>query len=1112
MTSKPKKHRAGEVPEGQFEPEESSSSLMARNFEPGDEVADRYRIVRFVAEGGGGEVYEAEDTALGTHVALKTLRSVDRDLDDPEPAVRRFKREINLARQVTHPNVCRIYDLGQHRKDDGELVLFLTMELLLGETLRDRIRRVGKLSTEEALPIARQMADALEAARVAGVVHRDLKSANVILVPPEQEDDEFRTVVTDFGLARFEREAETASTKAGHVVGTPEYMAPEQLEGGNVTAAADIYAFGMVLFEMVTGQLPFSGSSPLVTALQRLREDPSSPRIYVPDLEPTWERTILHCLRRQPEDRFATADEVVRSLQGQKADPPPTPVWLRWAAALGLTAVLGLLGWLVSGGSSKVAQAEFQPRKSVALVGVHNLTHKEEYDWLGSALTEMLATEAAAGGQLRVIPGADVARARLELEMQEQDLHAGSLPQPMLEGLARLLGTDLLISGGYTVAGEGSMRLDVRIEDPSSGEVLARFSRRGTEKGILDLVEDVGADLRKNLGIGAATASALRAAFPKDSQARRLYSVGLQSLRHEEIAEALEMLRGAAQVDPDQPMVQSALASAWASAGHRPKAQQSARDALGALERIAGTDRDLPERDRRWVEALAQGQLGQHQEARKLWAELAAEYPDDLELGLRLADAQVSAGEASEALETIARLRNLPRGDDPRLHLAEAEAARAVSGYEQQMEAAERALASARDIGATLLAARASEVMAGAARDLGQPQRGLDLYGEAIEAYRTAGLAGPVARAQVAQAKILRQTGRFDEARPLLEEALEVAEEIGDLGTLKHAYNTLAIIHRQQGRLSAALAMHKLELRANEESGDRRGVQITRTSLGVAQRRFGELDEAEESFRVALEMAREEGNRRGEEINLNLLGEVLLRRGRLAEARQRFEAALKVNESTNSPRGRAYYLSSLGEVDLFQGRLDSARRHHREALEIRTEIQEATNIAYSQVSLAMVSLAAGESAEAARLAHLAAEEFEAEGKPDAEALARALVARAAAQEGKRAEAEAEIARARELSGRTDENVSYLLGIDLQSARVYAALGRFDEALELLQGVRQKAADWGLEDSRLEADVLKARFEAEQGVEGAAERLRQAEDEARRLGFLGLVEEPGASTG
>ena len=152
----------------------------------------------------------------------------------------------------------------------------------------------------------------------------------------------------------------------------------------------------------------------------------------------------------------------------------------------------------------------------------------------------------------------------------------------------------------------------------------------------------------------------------------------------------------------------------------------------------------------------------------------------------------------------------------------------------------------------------------------------------------------------------------------------------------------------------------------------------------------------------------------------------------------------------------------------------------------------------------MVSLAAGEFAEAERLALLAAEEFETEGKPDAEALARALVARAAAQQGRTDEASVVIARARELSGRTDENVSHLLGIDVQSARVYAALGRYDEAFDLLQGVRKKAADWGLEDTRLEADVLLARFDAEQGADGAMERLRQAEEEARQLGFLGLV--------
>ncbi|MDA8018437.1 MAG: tetratricopeptide repeat protein [Thermoanaerobaculia bacterium] len=1104
MTSESGEHRSAAAPDSRSGSEPSSTSIVTLNFSAGDRVADRYRIVRFLAEGGGGEVYEAEDTALGTHVALKTLRAVDRDLDDPEPAVRRFKREINLARQVTHPNVCRIYDLGQHRKEDGELVLFLTMELLLGETLRDRIRREGKLSLGDALPIAQHIADALEAARAAGVVHRDLKSANVILVPSDHEAAGFRAVVTDFGLARFEREAETGTTRAGRVVGTPEYMAPEQLEGGNVTAAADIYAFGMVLFEMVTGHLPFAGSSPLVTALQRLREDPSSPRIYVPDLEPRWEGTILRCLKREPEARFGSAEDVVRSLRGLEAGSKTTRLWPRWVAGLALTASVGFVGWLLSGGPANVAEAAFQPRKSVALVGVYNLSHKPEHAWLSSALTEMLATEAAAGGRLRVIPGADVARARLELGVEDDDLHGGDLPRSTLEGFARLLGTDLLVRGGYTVVGEGSLRLDLRVEDPSNGEVLARFSRRGTEAGILDLVESAGADLRANLGVSETAPSALRAAFPEDDQARRLYTEGLHLLRHEDIGQALEMLKGAVQLDPDQPKVQSTLASAWASAGHRPKAQHVARNALSALERIAGTDHDLPERDRRWVEAQSLGQLGEHRRANEIWAELAREFPDDLELGLRLADSQVSSGEPSEALETVARLRNLPRGDDPRLHLAEAEAARAVSGYEQQMAAAERALAAARDIGATLLAARANEVIAGAARDLGQPERGLMLYNQAIAAYREAGLRGPVARAQVAQAKILRQTGRFDEAKPLLDQALVVAEEIGDLGTQKHAYNTLAIIHRQQGRLSAAKAIHKLELRANEETGDRRGVQITRTSLGVVHRRLGELDDAEESFRVALDMAREEGNRRGEEINLNLLGEVLLRRGRLDEARTRFESALEVNENTGSPRGRAYYLSSLGEVALLQGDLDLARRRHQEALDIRVGIQEATNVAYSQVSLALVALTASDAHEAERLALAAAEEFEAEDKPDAEALARALVARAKAQQGESSAAAREIARARELSQITDENVSYLLGIDLHSARVYAALGRVEEALELLRSVSEKASDWGLVDSRLEADVLSARLRLRQGTEDAAARWKEVEEEARSMGFLGLI--------
>lgn len=272
---------------------------------PGLLIAERYRIVRFIAQGGMGEVYEAEDTELRERVALKTVRS---EIASNPGSIERFKREVHLARQVTHPNVARIFDIGHHGP-----VFFLSMEFLAGETLEARLRRDGRMTTEQALPLVAQMASGLAAAHKVGIVHRDFKSANVMLVPSSEGE---RVVVTDFGLARGPAVGEGSVTSMGAIVGTPDFMAPEQVQGGAITAATDQYALGLVLYEMVTGARPFTGESPLAAVFKRLTEPPASPRAHVKDLDPRWEAVLLRCLERDPADRFTSVLEVVKSLGG----------------------------------------------------------------------------------------------------------------------------------------------------------------------------------------------------------------------------------------------------------------------------------------------------------------------------------------------------------------------------------------------------------------------------------------------------------------------------------------------------------------------------------------------------------------------------------------------------------------------------------------------------------------------------------------------------------------------------------------------------------------------------------------------------------------------------
>ena len=289
-------------------------------FSDGAIVAERFRIVRMLGAGGMGEVYEAEDVVLGgERIALKTLRA---SLAADEASRERLRKELLLARRITHPNVCRVHDVYEHHMSSSDRLLFFTMELLDGETLADRLSRETLTSTT-ALPIARQIGAALQAAHSVRVAHGDLKPANIILARTHTTNE--RAVVTDFGLARALPAGSGAISTSGvsRPWGTPAYMAPEQLISGTVTRATDIYAFGVILCELVTGQRPYTDGSPMFLALKKMRHAPKLPREDVNSLDSRWQAAIVRCLDADPDKRFAFAPDVVKALEGR----PATRYW-----------------------------------------------------------------------------------------------------------------------------------------------------------------------------------------------------------------------------------------------------------------------------------------------------------------------------------------------------------------------------------------------------------------------------------------------------------------------------------------------------------------------------------------------------------------------------------------------------------------------------------------------------------------------------------------------------------------------------------------------------------------------------------------------------------------
>ncbi len=266
---------------------------------PGHVLADRYQVRNLLGSGGMADVYEAWDTELEEAVAIKVLHP---SIGTRDRMVERFKKEIRLARRVVHPNVCRIYDFGASKD-----LKFVTMELLPGTTLEAHIASHPELDLDSRLTMFREILSGLEAAHQLGIIHRDLKPQNVMVTP------DGRPVITDFGIAR-ELDTGDNTTAIGEVLGTPAYMAPERMLGGRVDLRSDIYSLGVILFELATGERPFSGVTIFDMARNQLSIDPPLPTSLAPNL-PLWlEQLILKMLAKQPEDRLQSVAAILTEL------------------------------------------------------------------------------------------------------------------------------------------------------------------------------------------------------------------------------------------------------------------------------------------------------------------------------------------------------------------------------------------------------------------------------------------------------------------------------------------------------------------------------------------------------------------------------------------------------------------------------------------------------------------------------------------------------------------------------------------------------------------------------------------------------------------------------
>lgn len=1029
-------------------------------FAPGEMVAERYRVERFIAFGGMGEVYDAEDTALKSRVALKTLRP---DLAEDARIVERFKREILLARRVTHVNVCRLFDLGVHHGTKD--VTFFTMELLDGDTLAHRLREKGKMLTREALPLVRQMIAALDAAHREGIIHRDFKSGNVMLVGADPSGSArrgdgdgsqpslsmTRVVVTDFGLARGtvgDPFATNVTADRLAMLGSPAYMAPEQVEGEETTVASDVYALGVVVFEMVTGRVPFDGDSAMSVAVKRLKELPPPPSRYVADLDPRWESAILRCLERDPARRFPGVAEVGEALEA----PPPRrrPRWLPLglAAAAAIAAVGAWLAWPTPRTAGTAAR---ETRPAVALLGFKNVAGREDVAWMGTALAEMMTTELGAAGGLRPIAGESVARMKRDLQLEESDSYAPDT----LARIQKHVGADYVLNGSYVILGD-KVRVDVRLQS-AGGETLAQAADTAEEKDLAALVARLGSKLREKLSVGAAPegeVALVNSAMPRSAEAAKEYAEGLARLRLFDMRNARDHLEKALAIEPGFPQAYAALGDALDYIGYEERAE-------AAYKKAFELSANLPREERLWIEGSYFSAARGFDRARKAYEELVTLAPDNPEYGMRLATAQFSAGDFDRGMQTVAKVKRIRRAeDDPRLHLVLVQAAMGRQDYGAVLTEAEEL------------------AKAGAAR----------------------GALSMVGDARHSQAVALWFQGDYEAALGRAEDARQLAFTVGDRDGVAGTSTTRGFIEQELGRHDAARQSAEEALKVAAEVGSRRRIPPARHVLARAALGRGDLEEARSQYEQSSQAAKEIGSVYWDALGKLGVAAVLGLEGDLARAEPIYDQLLLGFRLVVPKHNTSYLLYYLGELRLAQGDLRRARQALVEALATRVAIGERVEVERSRLAIAELENDEGKPAAAEATAKLVLDKAEAWKLREEEAFAAATVARARLAQGNVAGAEEALAQATRAAAATESQRAKLT---VARTRGYVLLAKKDpDAEKVLSDGAEAAAS-----ARFAALALDMRLGAAEAARAAGrtadaeERRASVAEDARRMGYM-----------
>ena len=614
-------------PPGEISAPTETIEAPKKELTTGTTFADRYQIIEELGKGGMGRVYKVMDTKIKEKIALKLLRP---EIASDKNTIERFSNELKFSRKIRHENVCQMYDLNEEKGTH-----YITMEYIHGEDLKRLIRKMGQMSAGQAISLAKQMCEGLAEAHKLGVVHRDLKPQNIMV------DEEGKARIMDFGIARSLKGK--GMTGAGVMIGTPEYMSPEQVEGKDVDQRSDIYSLGVILYEMVTGRVPFEGDTAFTIGVKQKSEIPREPGELNSQLPSDLSGVIMKCLEKDKDKRYQSAGEMCTELTGMEKGIPTTerivperkPITSREITvtfgvkkllmpALVVIAVIiaAIVIWQLLPQKDAVLAPKIE--NSIAVVSFENQTGDKAYDYLQKAIPNLLITSLEQTGVHYVVTWERMSD--LLEQMGKKDTE--TIGRNLGFKLCRMEGVESIILGSFIKA-ENMFATDIKVLDVETKNLLKSASSKGVgvDSILQTQIDELSKEITEGIGLAREKIEPVRAPITdvttSSMEAYKYFMQGTEMVRKFYYEDAIDFLEKAVELDPDFALAYGYLSGSYSWVGNT-----GARDE--AIKKAKALSHKVTEKERFFIEANYASYIERNREKRlRIMQQAAKKYPKE---------------------------------------------------------------------------------------------------------------------------------------------------------------------------------------------------------------------------------------------------------------------------------------------------------------------------------------------------------------------------------------------------------------------------------------------------------------------------------------------------